>query len=124
MTPELQNKLYNDFPTIFADRNQPTQKSLLCFGLEIGDGWETLIRKLCEDIMASPDGKSLRACQVKEKFGGLRFYVYGATHEVQERIRQAEEESYKVCENCGSREGVTVKPRPYWIRTLCKKCSE
>jgi len=57
--------------------------------------------------------------QVKEKFGGLRFYVYGATDEQYGMIRLAEAMSYKVCEVCGSR----GKPNRDggWISTRCKE---
>jgi len=42
------------------------------------------------------------AVQVKEKFGGLRFYVGRATEEHYNYIRFAESMSYKTCEVCGS----------------------
>lgn len=58
------------------------------------------------------------AVQVKEKFGGLRFYVNGASAEHDAKIEFAESMSYRTCEVCG-RPG---KPtRDGWIRTLCKE---
>lgn len=40
--------------------------------------------------------------QVKEKFGGLRFYVNAATDKHWNYITFAENMSYKICEVCGS----------------------
>lgn len=42
------------------------------------------------------------AVQVKEKFGGLRFYVGAATEKHHNYITFAESMSYKTCEVCGS----------------------
>ena len=42
------------------------------------------------------------ASQVKEKFGGLRFYVQGAIDEHYNYIRFAESLSYRTCEVCGA----------------------
>ena len=58
--------------------------------------------------------------QVKEKFGGLRFYVGASTPEMEKRIDQAEEESFQTCENCGEPgKGSNVG---YWYLTLCETC--
>lgn len=59
------------------------------------------------------------AVQVKEKFGGLRFYIGGATDSmIEEFIRQAEEQAEKTCEDCGK----PGKPAGPWVRTLCYDC--
>ena len=42
------------------------------------------------------------AIQVKEKFGGLRFYVDRATDEHYNYIHFAESMSYRTCEECGA----------------------
>jgi hypothetical protein len=56
------------------------------------------------------------AVQVKEKFGGLRFYVQGATDKHYNYISFAEGMSYRTCEECGST-GKTYTDG--WHRTLC-----
>jgi hypothetical protein len=56
--------------------------------------------------------------QVKEKYGGLRFYVYGATDEHYALIRFAESMSYRTCEVCGDRGRSNGWG---WIRVRCKK---
>jgi NMD protein affecting ribosome stability and mRNA decay len=86
----------------------------------VGEGWRPLVEKLVDDITAIDP--TIEISQIKEKFGGLRFYVWGATEEIFDLIEKAEEESYKICENCGTRENVTTKGG--WILTLCDECRE
>jgi hypothetical protein len=45
--------------------------------------------------------KSFCVIQVKEKFGGLRFYMSESTSEIELAIQDAEEESLTTCETCG-----------------------
>lgn len=59
-----------------------------------------------------------RAAQVKEKFGGLRFYMTAETDEMHEHISKAMELSSVTCETCGA-------PGEYrgdlgWVQTLCE----
>ena len=69
----------------------------------------------CEKYKASQP----RAAQVKEKFGGLRFYMTCGTDEVYDLIGEAEALSYKTCEECGD----TGSEKPTgWVRTLCDAC--
>jgi len=82
---------------------------------EVGLGWFPLIKDLITDLIEL--GWNKEVCQVKEKFGGLRFYINAATSEVHKRISQAEIESMNICE-------VTGKPGKLrtdigWYRTLC-----
>ena len=58
--------------------------------------------------------------QVKEKFGGLRFYCHGGTEEVHGAIHFAEQLSYRICEECGCPGELRTANRS-WIRTLCDK---
>lgn len=121
MKTELQNKLKEDFPCLFEH---------VWGGITCGDGWEPLIRKLAEEL--EPIG--IKAVQVKEKFGGLRFYVdEPLLPELQEEfepywknITQAESQSYKTCERCGLFDenncNVATKSSNGWIKTLCEEC--
>lgn len=59
-----------------------------------------------------------RAVQVKEKFGGLRFYVNQANEEQYAYLYFAELMSTTICEQCGSPAKPTGKG---WIRTLCEE---
>lgn len=123
MNKELTLQLQKDFPQIFADLYGNPRETCMAFGIEHGDGWHDLIRKLCADIMAVEPGPNFKAAQVKEKFGGLRFYVEGwpeddvKSKEIGRLIGEAEAESFNICEVCGSRENITVEGS--WIRALC-----
>lgn len=88
----------------------------------VGGGWRILVEKLCEDIIEITS--DVDVMQVKEKFGGLRFYIGGVDSDkfdkIYDLINTAEEESYKICEECGTRDNVTIEGS--WLLTLCKKC--
>ncbi len=80
--------------------------------IECGEGWASLYLPLIERCRA--DGVSV--LQIKEKFGGLRFYVGPASDELYAAIDVAEAASLTMCEECGAsgkRRGGS------WIRTLC-----
>lgn len=84
----------------------------------VGEGWRPLVTKLAKDIIAINDG--VQVIQVKEKFGGLRFYIYGGNDKIYDLLEKAECNSFKICEVCGSKEN--VKTKGIWILTLCNKC--
>jgi len=62
------------------------------------------------------------ASQVKEKYGGLRFYVQSSTGAQDAVISWAESLSYHICDKCGSTENIGSTEG--WIITLCEKCSK
>ena len=83
---------------------------------EVGPGWYGLIKTLIEKAIAA--GWDKEVCQVKEKFGGLRFYINGASREVHDIIHKYEELSFEICEQCGEPGEVRGGG---WIQTLCDK---
>jgi hypothetical protein len=101
----------------------------LHWGFEVGDGWSDIIVALCARINAlleeSP-GASLSVKQVKEKFGGLRFYydLRGANESLiialDEAVDLAEAACGHACERCG-RLG-SLDDRSGWLSTLCEAC--
>lgn len=56
--------------------------------------------------------------QVKEKFGGLRFYYHGGDDTVHGMVRMAEAWAAHTCETCG--ESGQLR-HGGWVRTLCDK---
>ena len=82
---------------------------------EVGSGWFPLIKDLITDLIEL--GWNKEVCQVKEKFGGLRFYINAATSEAHKRISQAEIESMNICEVTGKPGKLRTDIR--WYRTLC-----
>lgn len=87
--------------------------------LDVRPGWHPLITTLVEDL--GKLGWDGQVCQVKEKFGGLRFYIGEESDEIHLRINEAEKQSYKICEWCGE-PGTLVKMG--WWTTRCPEHSK
>lgn len=120
-------------------------------------GWDTLLeyilascqkrleylKRLLKKYNLDPSLAEVNIGQVKEKFGGLRFYASINYHndldnedeEVRLRFQKDFEEvqntfyimisviesmSYCICEYCGTTQNVTVEGS--WVKTLCKDC--
>ena len=81
----------------------------------VSNGWFGLIKSLINDL--TDLGWNKETCQVKEKFGGLRFYINAGSDEIHQRIGQAEKDSYTVCEKCG--EPGELRKDIGWYFTLC-----
>jgi hypothetical protein len=111
--------LITKYPNAFAHRSP--NYAFERFGFECSDGWSKIIEPIADYLekynSSNPD--KVRIAQVKEKFGGLRFYCHGGDAKLGKLIRKAEEESYSVCEECGE-EASQVKVNKIWIRTLCE----
>lgn len=84
---------------------------------ECGSGWYELIKNLIQDLLTL--GWNKEVCQVKEKFGGLRFYVNEGSSEIYDRITKAEQDSYTICEVTG--ELGELRTDIGWYRTLSEK---
>jgi hypothetical protein len=100
------------FPKMFAESYG---------GFAVGEGWWPIIESLCASIQGHIDWKKgecpqVTVAQIKEKFGGLRFYYDGGDEQVYGMVRMAENWAAHACETCGapgkSRNGG-------WIKTLC-----
>lgn len=76
MKKELELQLVKKYPIIFKDYGGDMRVTCLAWGMECGNGWYNLIDELCENVMTLIGDKdiTITAIQVKEKFGGLRFY--------------------------------------------------
>ena len=85
---------------------------------QVGRGWSGIVHRLVADLLELGwDGKVF---QVKEKFGGLRFYIADSDNLLADRIYAAEDESFRTCQECG--EPGTVRGTRNWILTLCGPC--
>ena len=122
MDKKLQDKLAKKYPNIYD--------SYYC--IECDDGWYDLIDRLSEKLskLCLPNGNivSIKAKQVKEKFGSLRYYYWtepdSQNSVIWDIISEYEGESTKICQHCGSRENVEHKSYNWYIDTRCKKCDE
>jgi hypothetical protein len=126
MRDELEQTLFTEFPDLYT---QDHSHSLMYQGFAVGDGWYNILYRLSTKIKSiissmpgeGVDPKEYCACQVKEKFGGLRFYMHKSTTEIKEAIREAEEEAARTCETCGN--PGTLNEGDWWM-TLCGECRE
>lgn len=98
----------------------------LAHGVSVDKGWVPLIDDLCKELIAA--GVEFEAVQIKEKFGGLRFYTDWAEHMSDELAGKAydiigkyEDKSYCVCEVCGLPGSLRSGG---WVRTLCNLHAE
>lgn len=110
-----------------TDQNRETLGDERRDWFECDDGWGPLITDLETKLKAlSPD---YTISQVKEKFGGLRYYAsagdVGAETAKQfyDLIREAEAQSYEICECCGQPGRLTRRGGRGWYKTLCPACS-
>lgn len=95
--------------TLHGD-NWTLQEMLGC----VGDGWSKIVIRLYRLC----DRRNITVVQVKEKFGGLRFYVGDCESDIEDAIDAAEAESYRTCEVCGK----IGSARPLsWVKTLCEE---
>jgi hypothetical protein len=122
MDRNLEHKLYEEFDFIHPEK--PITENLMSFGFDHGNGWFNLVYDLLKKIDKLEKPKDFEVFQVKEKFGGLRFYVENSTNEIQNLINEAEEESYKICEFCGSKENVKTERVSGWYTTICQNCKK
>jgi hypothetical protein len=98
-------------------------------GIAVGKGWWPIISSLCANIQGHINWKNKETevvpqvivMQIKEKFGGLRFYYEGGDDQIYGMVRMAESWADGTCEECGkpgkSRNGG-------WIKTLCDEHEE
>lgn len=137
MNEELQQKLFEKYPLIFAQKGLSAVQTCMCWGIDTGNGWYTIIDVLCRQIQeyidqtnrsheyrkqhgnleeTDPPAHQVEAVQVKEKFGGLRFYYNGGDDYIRGLVDMAESMSYRTCELCG-KPGRNTKGG--WVNTFC-----
>lgn len=102
---------------ISSSVEQKQQSLKFYFDLDIKDRDQDKIQKLEEEI-ASLIKDLPTILQIKEKFGGLRFYVVGSNNEYNNYIRFAESMSFHTCELCGA---PGEARNDGWTKVLCEK---
>lgn len=122
MSPDLEVSLVREFPDIFRDHGKSSEETCMAWGCEHSDGWHGIIRALCRSISNHVKHSKVpidfKFTQVKEKFGTLRVYTFGADDYISGCIRMAEEMSALTCEVTGS-PGEMCR-RGFWYRTLSR----
>lgn len=93
----------------------PQASPMMTQASNVGEGWHPLLRNL--ELGLNDLDPDFTLQQVKEKFGGLRYYAQSDADGFQELIGIAEEASTHLCEVCG-KHGET-KSFHGWLKTLC-----
>jgi hypothetical protein len=130
MKRELENQLAKDFSFMIAKNVFSGEVCLdednntFGFPCSCGDGWYQVIHNLCQEltdfyVSKNSDPSEIEILQVKEKFGGLRFYTGGLIGGAHDIIHKHEDKSYEVCDVCGDPAEICI--RGNWYRTLCDK---
>jgi len=130
--PDQIDSLITKYPVVFKNLDTTMFHSL-------PSGWYWIADKLCADLTpileealkANPDTPEeplFSVLQIKEKFGGLRFYYMMNTNnddlyrKVQSLVDHAEDASYETCQVTG-KPGVLSKHRSHYM-TLCEESRE
>lgn len=86
--------------------------------IDCGDGWLDLVVQAHQYCLGI--NPQYRIVQIKEKFGGLRYYVSGLPEDAYSGLNSILAASQTTCEECGQ-PGQTVGQG--WVRTLCDEHS-
>jgi hypothetical protein len=141
MNAELEQQLYDKYPTLFCNKDKSIQESCMAWGIECNNGWYELLSSVCwrisqheqnitdririrntnskENDQSDLDYIPVKFDQIKEKFGGIRIYYTGGDDYVRGVVSLADEMSYKICEVCGQKGNPN---KGGWISTLCETC--
>jgi hypothetical protein len=129
---EFAKSMEERFPKMFAGRYG---------GFAVGPGWWPILESLCTNIQSHVDWAEKRRAweveqgvkgepgmprtphvpqvtveQIKEKFGGLRFYYSGGNEYIHGLVVMAEAWADRSCEECGK---PGERRSGGWIKTLC-----
>ena len=110
------DKLRQDYPLMYGES----------YDLYVDEGWHPIILALTQQIQARIDWSDkieqpidqVKVSQIKEKFGGLRFYYDGGDEYIEGMVDMAERWASRTCEICGDR---ATKHTSGWIKTVCDK---
>lgn len=131
---EFSKRMEERYPEMFIGRYG---------GFCVDAGWWPVLEALCNQIdgytkwqnntreallQSNPHNRSIPESvpqvvveQIKEKFGGLRFYYQGGDDHIAGMVRMAEMWAGSICEECGK---PGTKSSSGWIKTLCKEHHE
>ena len=134
MNEELELQLIAKYPDILKLYKEPISETCMGWGMECDDGWYNLLDECLEELeylchkFSTEDRKvEIRAEQIKEKFGTLRFYttIENAT-ELERKILNrvidnAETDSANICEVTGNNGKFCKSNTTRWYKTLCRE---
>lgn len=96
MSEAPKESLEEKYPSLF-DHDQ------FIYPVAVGPGWIPLVDTLCSLLVKSTEqgASEVKALQVKEKFGKLRFYAVACSSYHGGLIKLAEAYSARICDVCG-----------------------
>jgi hypothetical protein len=126
--PDTLDKLIEQYPIVFKHLDKTGYHNLPA-------GWYKIMNRLCSELSVileealeanpeNPEEPLFSVLQVKEKFGGLRFYYMMNTKDdelyrrIQTAVDTAEDTSYSTCQITGNI-GVLCKDGSHYM-TLCE----
>jgi hypothetical protein len=115
--------LLTKYPKLYAQYYLDKTQTCMCWGFDVDDGWFKLIDDVSKKITKLDNDGKITVSQVKEKFGGLRFYYDGQAKndiiadKIRKIVNDAENKSFHICEFCGKK-GKLREDLP-WVKTLC-----
>lgn len=140
-TDNFEQYLVDHYPELYAPTeeqkadNKFQRISCVYCGIYCPKGWYDLVDQLSKDLVEATRNSSYRiaVAQIKEKFGGLRFYIdyiekdestmvdenLKSSAKVNQLISEAEEKSFKICQTCGEPGQLMGQG---WAYTACEKC--
>jgi hypothetical protein len=122
MRKDLEKRLVKRFPTWFTV-NGDVRHTPMPFGFQCGDGWYSILWRLCVDLeplvaeLEKETGDRFEVVQVKQKLGTLRFYISHHAHPIDERITEAQKESARTCEACD--QPGKQRQTGGWVQAVC-----
>ena len=125
----LNKKMVKEFPFLLP-RNRWTNRIDMYYDYSYNelwampDGWAIafgyeLLRELKNALIEADYLDKYRIVQIKEKWGSLRWYDFGAPEKVYDILRKYEELSYEICIYCGE---PATHETCGWINYVCEKC--
>jgi hypothetical protein len=126
---KFSDRLKGRYPRLFPKDENGNLRDPDC-GIWCPIGWQPMVEELCSKIHARVIECDIvfEIAQIKEKFGGLRFY-YDFNDERDETIAdwiaEAERLSFKICEKSGAEGSMHIKGKGYgWMKTLSAEEAE
>lgn len=110
----------------------------IAFGIECDDGWFEMLDELMTKLEKIDVQHKIEINQIKEKFGGLRFYISDGSikldiagqgsftvgvksdwEEIHNLINEYQSKSYTICEICGKPGKLCKTQGSTWLKTVC-----
>jgi hypothetical protein len=134
---EYDQYMCKKYPDIFRERNLPMSQTCMCWSFCINKGWYYILDNLCEKLesISRLTGIKTYFIQIKEKFGGARFYHSSDIIDckmspsdkefwyeiIDDLISTTEESCSYICAECGGyrEKMITIGS---WVYDICEPC--